>query len=328
MSPDSNSSGEQVKDFGWAENATKTPPPVWPIDDESTPHAKEKTISDGVSTPANGQSSMSCSYRKAPSSSHVGSKYVPSWVKSTASQPNIDAPAPKEPKGPRPKSPSPPDSLPTPSDDQEIKPPWTRSGKKEASQSPPSISVESTQRADEKTVSDTGTMSANGRNQQQSSMSRSYQKPPPLSQVGSKFVPPWVKSTANQPYTDAPAKKESKWSGPKAPSSPDRLAADLSDEQDTRSPPWTRSGKKEAPQSPPSSPSRKILDKVKTRRQPGNLKVSGSAAQSHAEPVTSNDCANLVLSYGGAVIETPKYFIFFRRFGAESKVNVNNSDDW
>lgn len=201
MSPDRKASGDNVKDTSLAENATKEPAPIRPVDDKSSPHAEGKAISE------------------------------------------------------------PPLSL------------------------------------------------ANGSNLKQSFLSRSFRKPPPpppAPKAGTSHVAPWVRSTAHQPNTHAPAKKETNWSRSGAPSPPGGHRPTISGEQVIRSPSWTRTDKKEVPQSPPSSPSRGILNEIKTRRKPEKLEVSDSASQNHAEPETSDDGANIVVSYGGAIIETPK----------------------
>ena len=136
----------------------------------------------------------------------------------------------------------------------------------------------------------------NGRSIPQRTVPRPFKKPPP-SQLfvnnTTKYVPPWVK--------EREAEAELNSNAPESDPSPieDNLDTAPSDEVNMAPPPPVSSDRKQ-PTTSPSSPGRnKILNEVKTRQ----VSMNG---ENWRERQGSDGIAEVVVSYGGAVIETPK----------------------
>ena len=158
------------------------------------------------------------------------------------------------------------------------------------------------------TLKSSGEGASKDKSFKQKSAGHSYKKPPPSPYFGKvNYVPPWVKareeasadasSTNESDKLDANGNESDHLDNTEEPLQDD-LYAVPSDE--IASPPLAQPKGKQSIESPPS-PSIKILNEVKTRRMP-----SSSGADSRGGEIGSEEVAEVVVSYGGAVIERPK----------------------
>jgi len=178
---------------------------------------------------------------------------------------------------------------------------------------------------------DPAVLASNIDSAKQKMIARSYRKPPPSPVFGtSKYIPPWVKAReAETNNADKSLKNESEGTSAQESQMPDNLDVGPSDE--IESPPSPVRSNRKQPIELPLSPSSKILSEVKTRRLPLNRKVDDLG-----EEPGSDEVAETVISYGGAVIETPKSvnvasmtssFASGERFSPPSKRNSWNERD-
>ena len=137
----------------------------------------------------------------------------------------------------------------------------------------------------------------NERSIPQRTVPRPYKKPPPsplFVNNTTKYVPPWVKAR------DAEAELNSNVLESEPPPIDNNIDTAPSDEVIITSPPPVRSDRKQSTTSPLSPGRNEILNEVKTRKVPLNDNDDWREGQ------VSDEIAEVVVSYGGAVIETPK----------------------